>query len=248
MAGPQQDSLERIVPDAMETGAATGDETLRLHLERYAFASRHVPPGRVLDLACGVGYGSAMLAAAGSRQVVGGDISIVALQHARAHYLQHGVGFVRGDGATWVRPGTIDGVVSLETLEHVPEPAVLFASLVALLRPGGVLVASVPVTPSVDANPHHLTDFTPRSFRRLGAKSGLEMFDSLEQVQPFSPLSVLARREARTRDMREGLLRYYAGHPGALARRLWSTCRFGFTNRHLTIAWRKNANRSMPDR
>ena len=246
MEETQRDSLERIVPDAMESGAATGDETLQLHLERYAFAKRMLPSGRVLDLACGVGYGTAMLAASASRQVIGGDISGTAIRHARQNYLRPGVSFVRGDGAAWIRPGTIDGIVSLETLEHVLHPDRLFENFVHLLRPGGMLIASVPVTPSVDANPHHLTDFTPASFRRLGERHGLRPIDSLDQVQTFSPVSILARREQRTRDLRVGLLRYYTIHPGALARRIVAVVRFGFTNRYLTVAWRKGANQVPP--
>ncbi len=49
-------SLERLVPDNRVEGVATGDETLRLHLERYRFSARHARPGRLLDIACGVGY------------------------------------------------------------------------------------------------------------------------------------------------------------------------------------------------
>ena len=52
------ESLERIVPDELRAGERTGEETLRLSLERYEFAARVLRPGRVLDLACGVGYGT----------------------------------------------------------------------------------------------------------------------------------------------------------------------------------------------
>ena len=153
-------TLERIVPDSLEDGEATGAETLRLHLERYRFAAEYVSGALVLDLACGVGYGSALLAAdSGGRCVVGADLSAAALHSAAQTYRRPGVQFVRGDGAAWLRPRSVDGIVSLETLEHVIHPAALFAGLVSALREGGVLVASVPITPSVDANPHHRTDF-----------------------------------------------------------------------------------------
>jgi SAM-dependent methyltransferase len=234
------DSLERIVPELLEAGEATGAETLRLHLERYRFAGQHLPDGLVLDLACGVGYGSALLAANHpGRHVIGADLSSSALQHARASYHRPGIQFLRGDGAAWLRPRSVDGAASLETLEHVSDPATLFAGLVSALRPQGILVASVPVTPSVDANPHHLTDFTAPEFLALGHRHGLIALAQLEQRQAYSPVAVLARRERRTRDLRRGLLGYYLRHPAALRRRLFALARFGFANQYLTVAWRK---------
>ena len=59
---PAADSLERLVPDTLDPDDATGRATFELHLERYRFASGHLRPGRALDLACGVGYGTALLA------------------------------------------------------------------------------------------------------------------------------------------------------------------------------------------
>jgi hypothetical protein len=101
-----------------------------------------------------------------------------------------------------------------------------------------VLVASVPTTPSVDLNPHHLHDFTERSFRRLVEPTGLSEIDCYTQVQKVDVGRVLRRSEARLKEMRAGLPRYYAGHPAALVRRVLSTLRYGFENRYLTIAWR----------
>ena len=54
-------SLERLVPDELRSGDVTGEEALRISLERYGFAAQHARPGRLLDLACGVGYGTRFL-------------------------------------------------------------------------------------------------------------------------------------------------------------------------------------------
>jgi hypothetical protein len=101
-----------------------------------------------------------------------------------------------------------------------------------------VLVGSVPTTPSVDANPHHLHDFSERSFRRLFAGFGLVELDALVQDQPFRLGSVLRRSEARLADVRENLPAWYLAHPSAFLRRIAATLRFGFRNRYLTLAWR----------
>lgn len=232
-------TLERLVPAELAADDATGSATLALHLERYRFAAQHARPGRLLDLACGVGYGTRLLAdeAAGVESALGVDLSQGAVAYARDRYGRPGVEFVASDGLAFADPAGFDTIVSLETIEHVPDPAALVAHLAGLLRPGGVLVASAPTTPSADVNLHHLHDFTERSFRRLFAPLGLVETAAFRQVQPYPFFSTLTRREQRLADMRPNLLRYYATHPAAAWRRLAATLRFGFTNRYLTLVW-----------
>src|SRR5437764_147929 len=88
-------SLERIVPDEMESDGATGDETLRLHLERYSFAKKHLIRGKVLDLACGVGYGAALLAQNDCvASVLGVDLSCPVIQYANDRYANDRVSYL----------------------------------------------------------------------------------------------------------------------------------------------------------
>jgi SAM-dependent methyltransferase len=231
-------SLERIVPDELEDGATTGQETLRLHLERYRFAAAH-SVGRCLDLACGVGYGSDLLLSAGTvSEVVGVDIAADAVAYARTRYGRPGLTFLQGDGMGFSDPDGFDTIVTLETLEHLEDPAGQLGHFRGLLRSGGVLVASVPVTPSMDANPHHLHDFTPRTFRRLVQSLGLREESHLLQVQPFNPLRILSGTEVRASRVRRGLASHYARHPLQLLRRLRALARHGFTNRYLTLVVR----------
>src|SRR5512139_2750057 len=91
------DSLERLVPDALEPGDATGRATFELHRERYAFAARCLAPGRVLDIACGVGYGAPLLATRATGGVLGVDRSEAAIEHARSRYAGPGIEFRVGD-------------------------------------------------------------------------------------------------------------------------------------------------------
>jgi len=235
------DSLERIVPDELDAAGATGRSTLELHLERYAFASRHVTAGRLLDMACGVGYGLHYLADRNPPIVEGHgvDLSSSAIAYARQHYSHPRVQYFCADATTFRGREAYDGIVSLETIEHVPEPAKFFRHLVSLLAPGGVLVASVPTTPSMDGNPNHLTDFTERSFRKLGQGTGLRETDCLRQVQPFSASAVALGKERRLARTPAQLMGFYLRRPGKLALRVGATVRYGFTNRYITIAWRK---------
>ncbi|HME69438.1 MAG TPA: methyltransferase domain-containing protein [Myxococcota bacterium] len=239
---PDASSLERLVPDLISPTDATGRETLLLHVERYEFAARHARPGRLLDLACGVGYGTHLLAdqARGVLEAVGVDVSADTVCYASQRYGRPGLEFRVSDALTFEDASGFDTVVSLETIEHVERPADLIDRLVKALRPKGILVASVPTTPSADVNPHHLHDFTESAFRRMFAAYPLTEIDCLRQVQPYPLIRTIRRTEARMRDFRPHLLSYYVGHPAAAMRRLVATLRYGLTNRYLTVAWKRD--------
>jgi cyclopropane fatty-acyl-phospholipid synthase-like methyltransferase len=132
-----------------------------------------------------------------------------------------------------------ENIVSLETIEHLDHPAEFFSRLVALLRPGGRLITSAPITPSVDANPHHKSNFSARTFARLGKDRGLISVDSMTQIQPFSAVAMITRREKRAADLRRSIPLFYLRNPSHLVLRVWSTLHDGFVNKYLTIVWEK---------
>ncbi len=234
-------TLERLIPDHLSPDDVTGRETLELHLERYRFAARYAQGERLLDIACGVGYGTRLLRdeSQEASSALGVDLCDESVAYARERYGCDGVEFRAEDAIQFEDPEGFDTIVSLETVEHLPHPAKLIDHLVSMLRPNGVLVASVPTTPSADVNPHHLKDFTEKSFRRLVAQHPLEERACLRQVQPFGVTRILRRDEARLTELRPNLPRYYATHPGAALRRLASTVRSGFVNCYITIAWQR---------
>lgn len=236
-------TLERLVPDELLKDEATGRQTFNLHIERYEFAARKLRDAKsILDIACGVGYGSRLLKdSLPAALVTGVDSSVDAIEYANDRYALPGLTFRVADGMTF-DDGPFDAVVSLETIEHLPDPQPFIQRITTrLLRPGGIFIGSVPVTPSMDANPHHLHDFTARSFRKLLTSRGLIEFDCLHQIQPYSPVAVITRSEERMQSMRPKILVYYRQHPHKAFLRLKSLILDGFQNKYLTIAARTAA-------
>jgi SAM-dependent methyltransferase len=117
------------------------------HWHRYALAAQAATGKRVLDAACGEGYGSALLAQR-AREVVGIDLSAEAVGHARARYGDvANLRFETGDvTALPARLGRFDLISSFETLEHVDAEAQqqMLAGFVTLLADDGLLLLSSP--------------------------------------------------------------------------------------------------------
>lgn len=246
-------SLERLTFASGEASSRTQQETIHLHRQRYALAATWAKGRRVLDLACGAGYGSAMMARAGAERVIGVDISPDAVAEATRSFNAPGTRFFCSDYRMLGTPGAdadlaaelgpgVDQIVSLETIEHLPDPADFLRVVLRHLRPGGIFVGSVPITPSMDANPFHLHDFTRASFVALLRNAGLEPLVGKVQRQPFSPFSV--RKEMKDREgLRKDLRGYYIQHPDKLFLRFKSTLVDGFCNKYLIVAATKPHDR-----
>jgi hypothetical protein len=107
------------------------------------------------------------------------------------------------------------------------------------LKPGGRLIASVPVTPSVDANPHHQSNFTAKKFMGMGDGFLLRRMQTFSQTQPYNPSAILLRRERRTENLRSSIPMFYLRHPSHFFLRVGSLLRDGFANKYLTVVWEK---------
>jgi SAM-dependent methyltransferase len=115
------------------------------HWHRYVFAREFAKAKRVLDAACGEGYGSALLAGV-ARNVVGLDIAVDAVAHARSRYAAlSNLRFERADcTALAFPPDSFDLIVSFETLEHVQAQEQLLAGFARALAQDGILIVSSP--------------------------------------------------------------------------------------------------------
>ncbi len=162
--------LERFKP-----GSGPQGELHAQHLSRYEFASRYVPGKRIVDVACGTGYGSSHLLRAGARSVTGIDISEEAIAHAKAHYAAEGVSFLRGDVALVRGTAPVDCIISFETIEHLVDPETLLGPVRELLGSGGRFIVSTPVRHGGSltdrpANPFHVREWNEEEFDLLLAR------------------------------------------------------------------------------
>lgn len=116
------------------------------HMHRYAFTLPLARGKRVLDAACGEGYGSALLAGQAD-QVLGLDIAPESIAHAQARYAgQENLAFRQADVTRLddLPERGFDLIVCFETLEHVSQHDELLAGFARLLAPGGLLLVSTP--------------------------------------------------------------------------------------------------------
>ena len=169
-------SGERFVP---------GNSQIRIeadHLERYRFLDSYVYNNKVLDIACGVGYGSRLIMKAGAIQYVGVDISRESLQYARQQFLSENVSFVIGDICNFNSKESFDVIICFETIEHVSNYRSALKNLFSLLNNTGVLIISSPnriiTSPKalsvydLPANKFHTQEFTPNELVSELKKTG----------------------------------------------------------------------------
>jgi SAM-dependent methyltransferase len=147
-----------------------------IHLSRYLLARPYCRGAKVLDAACGEGYGSAFMSRRwGAREVHGVDISTEAIGRARQLFGGEGITFhempVEELDATF-EEGAFDAAVSLETIEHLSDPSRFLRSLRRAVRPGGAIVVSCPndywyYRKPEERNPFHVHKYTLEEFREL---------------------------------------------------------------------------------
>ncbi|HEY2630649.1 MAG TPA: methyltransferase domain-containing protein [Usitatibacter sp.] len=115
------------------------------HWHRYHFAARWAAGKRVLDVACGEGYGSALLARHAA-SVVGVDISQQAIDHAKNAYATLGNAEFICASCTSIplENASVDVAVSFETIEHIAEQSQFLDEILRVLKPEGVLLLSCP--------------------------------------------------------------------------------------------------------
>lgn len=180
MGMKMKDTGERVVPEYMK--AHNG--MLLEHMERYEFAKDYAY-GRVLDLACGVGYGADILLEEiydqKIEEYVGIDLSKDAIAYAKEMYGFQRTTFEQGnalDEELVNRYGTFDSILSFETIEHIEEDREFVKNLKNLLSKDGKLIISTPfgkgrAVPC--ASPFHIRQYRQEEFVELLENVGFKV-------------------------------------------------------------------------
>ena len=161
---------ERLIPKQIADDPAS-ERILEFHLRRYETAARYVRGKRVLDIACGAGYGSQMLSLAGATTVVGVDVCPHTVEYAKKHYQIPGVQFICADAEQFEWSEQFDVIVSFETIEHLHHPAKFLDCIRSHLVDKGNFFLSVPLGETRHLDRYHLHAFSQE-----------EIFDLLENA------------------------------------------------------------------
>jgi len=214
---------DRVYPD--------GSFMFQCHLFGYTdFATRVAPGAHVLDLACGEGYGTAVLAARGVTSV-GLDLEPEMLMQSSQRY--KAARFAAGNALRLpFGDASFDAVGALQVIEHLPDEqtAAFVAEIARVLKPDGFVycttpnIDKLPGTASKEFNPHHFRDFTPETLRHELSQHfedvslyGQMLDESLPRVQR---LIAGAQREWAVIDRVERVERRVRRLPGPIRVRL----------------------------
>lgn len=208
--------LERVVP------GESPEWLYAEHLARYEFAAQFAKGKNVLDVACGTGYGSELLAEAGAIHVSGVDIAPEAVEHAREFYHHPNLAYHVADAIdlSIFAEHQFDLVVSFETIEHLSDIPRFLREVHRMLRPGGLFIVSTPngalarlkdQLTGKPSNPHHRIEYRPGQFRRaLGRLFRIESLHGQNFIHPLlallpvqavakTTLALLGKRELQNR-------------------------------------------------
>jgi ubiquinone/menaquinone biosynthesis C-methylase UbiE len=144
------------------------------HVHRYNEALLHInPDDTVLDIACGTGFGTDIIAGKTRAKVIGGDIAKGAIDECRRHWQKDNLEFRVLDGTKLDFPdGYFNKIVSFETIEHTGQYREMVAEFARVLKPGGQLILSTPnrdvsSPDGVIENPFHIQEFTYEELQQV---------------------------------------------------------------------------------
>jgi len=158
------------------------------HLDRYLFAKDFVKEKVVLDIACGVGYGSFELKKTGAKRVFGGYISKEAVEFAKENYELRDLTFeVMGCESIPLKDKSIDVVVSFETIEHIPNYLRFLKEAKRVLKKDGIFICSSPnapiTSPFSKLSEYHIKEFSIPELMKMLEKEGFKKIGVHGQIK-----------------------------------------------------------------
>lgn len=181
---PYKSIVERIIP-----GKVPIDVYLE-HVARYIFASSFIKNNDlVVDVACGTGYGSYVLARKGVKKVIGIDISNAAIEYAKKKYSGrvNNIEFLVGNAMEMpISSHEVDVVVSFETIEHLNDPEAFLLECRRVLKDEGLLILSTPNKYIKNIlkieNPYHIKEVYIEELLSMLHNSGFDIVDVYGQI------------------------------------------------------------------
>jgi SAM-dependent methyltransferase len=164
---------------------------------RNAIRGLRRPHVRMLDAACGVGYGSTYLADLGAYEGLDADRQTVERARMRWPGATYSVADLE-DPETFAGRAEYDAITSFETAEHLRAPLVFLRNCRRALVPGGMLCFSAPTGRTRDFDPYHRHDWGAGRWERTLSASGFgiatrqdyHIDESFESFRTMIPLSV----------------------------------------------------------
>jgi SAM-dependent methyltransferase len=207
----------RITGERVATPAGGFNPAWQRHAAEYRLAEPVLGPGRVLDLGCGVGHSFHLLT---PRETVGVDIDAGALAGQRRETV------VADMRALPFADRSFGSVLSVHSLEHVPDPERVVAEVARVLEEDGVAIFFTPNRltfgrPDEIIDPYHHVEFDPEQLRALCARE----FGAVELRGLFGSARYMAlhdeERATLDRLLRRDPLRLRRAVPVAVRRLLY---------------------------
>jgi ubiquinone/menaquinone biosynthesis C-methylase UbiE len=196
------------VPERLVPGTLAWELYEVEHKQRYEWAAKYCRGKRVLDVACGTGYGSEILRQSGAATVIGVDVAFKAIapNGNRAEALLTNADACKLPFADQ----SFDAVVSFETIEHVAQPETLLREIARVLKRDGMCICSSPnrefqpYSGNKEENPFHISEMTYSDFDQQFTKyfSVAERFSQTHSENYLRHLQLIRELDARLKPLR----------------------------------------------
>lgn len=158
---------ERLVPNSENCEPNFAKKMYQEHIARYLFASQFAENKDILDVGCGVGYGSLLLVKSGAKLVEAFDLSDEAIEYARKHYFHDYISYRKLNAETFKFNKKFDLIICFELIEHVEKQEAVIKNIYNHLKEDGLVLISTPRKLPEKRSDFHTKEFYFEEFNKL---------------------------------------------------------------------------------